>query len=116
MLYLNTLTAISGLVASATAASVPRSFGQTTDNGFPKPNEQQTLAIAKEAGGKLPGGALPSGLGATSITTLQLIAFNEIFEVAYFSSLLNNLTSGVSGYDPPNKNAVIEVVKAIRAV
>lgn len=115
MLYLKTLTAVTGLVASAAAASIPRSFSQTNENGFPKPNEQQTLAIANEAGGKLPGGSLPSGLGPTSITTLQLIAFNELFEVAYFSSLLNNLTSGACGYDPPRKDAVIEVIKAVRA-
>src|SRR5687767_13823553 len=116
MLYLKTLTAVASLVASATASTLPRSFSQTSDNGFPKPNDQQVLAISQEAGGKLPGGSLPSGLAATSITTLQLIAFNELFEVAYFSSLLTNLTSGTSGYDVPNKDAVVEVIKAIRAV
>lgn len=116
MLYLNTLTALTGFAASAAAGVVPRQFAQTDANGFPKPNEQQTLAIAEEAGGKLPGGSLPSGLSATSITTLQLIAFNELFEVAYFSNLLYNLTSSQTGYDPPSKDAIIQVIKAIRAV
>lgn len=116
MLYLKALTAVTGLVASATAATLPRSFSQTKDNGFPKPSAQEILDISKAAGGKLPPGSLPTGLSPTSITTLQLIAFNELFEVAYFSSLLSNLTLNLDGYQIPSQAQSIEVVKAIRAV
>lgn len=115
MLYLRTLAAVTGLVASAAAATLPRSFSQSNANGFPKPNDQQIMAIAEQAGGKLPPGSLPSGLDPLSITTLQLVAFNELFEVAYFSSLLNNLTSNASGYDIPDRDAAIKVITAVRA-
>lgn len=116
MLHMKPLVLLAALVAPAAAAILPREFNQTSSEGFPKPNTQQLMAIAEQAGGKLPAGSLPTDLSNTSITALQLIAFNELFEVAYFSSLLNNLTMNATGYDVPEKKAVIEIVKTVRAV
>ncbi|KAH6722774.1 late sexual development protein [Leptodontidium sp. MPI-SDFR-AT-0119] len=54
--------------------------------------------VFKLAGGTLTNGALPSSLKAGGIHALQLIAVNELFEVAYFTELVKNITTGVSGY------------------
>ncbi|KAH8178030.1 ferritin-like domain-containing protein [Sarocladium implicatum] len=115
MFYLKPLVVLATLTASVAPAILPRDFNQTSEDGFPKPNTKQTLLIAEQAGGKLPAASLPSGLSKTSITTLQLIAFNELFEVAYFSSLLNNLTMNATGYNPPEKKAIVEILETVRA-
>ena len=107
------LATLGGLVAGV---SVPRSHDAPTNNGFPNPNDQQKLAIAKQAGGLLPNGPPHATLGAGSTTALQLIAFNEIFETAYFSSLLQNVSDGAEGYRARNKAELVNVFKTIRAV
>jgi hypothetical protein len=53
------------------------------------------------------------------ITNLKLIAFNELFEVAYFNELLLNITTNVTGYtfsDEKDHDFVIEAFTAILAV
>ena len=54
--------------------------------------------IGQLAGGPLPDTAPPSSISAVSAANLRLIAFNEIFEVAYFTELLANITKGEKGY------------------
>ncbi|KAK4494097.1 hypothetical protein PRZ48_014395 [Zasmidium cellare] len=85
-------------------------------NGFPSVavGSPQLLAIEKQAHGTLPNGPLPSKIQDATATTLQLIAFNEIFEVAYFTSLLNNITSGA--YNVGEGAAKQIVINAITAV
>ena len=55
---------------------------------------------------------------ATGVTTLQLLALNELFEVAYFTELLTNVTTNVAGYDtasfaPLDRKYVIDATTAI---
>ena len=53
-----------------------------------------------------------------SATTFQAIAFGELFEVAYFTSLLNNITDNVQGYEIGSgavRGAVIDALTAIQA-
>ncbi|KAG8526641.1 uncharacterized protein KY384_008070 [Bacidia gigantensis] len=69
-------------------------------DGFPNPSADQVVAIQQKAGGSLPGGPLPASLQPNGVTALKLIALNEIFEVAYFTSLLYNITHEVAGYGP----------------
>jgi hypothetical protein len=69
------------------------------ENGFPNPSQDQTLQIQIEAHGTLPNGPPPPKLSPEGITNLQLIALNELFEVAYFTELVYNLTNKVPGYD-----------------
>lgn len=85
-------------------------------NGFPnlKPGSPELLAVEKQAHGTLPNGPLPSSIQDATATTFQLIAFNEIFEVAFFTSLLNNITSGV--YNIGEGAAKQIVINAITAV
>ncbi|EOD50000.1 putative sexual development protein [Neofusicoccum parvum UCRNP2] len=68
-------------------------------NDFPNPDQKEIDDIQEIAGGTLPnggGGAPPS---ADALTSLRLIAFNELFEVAFFTSLLQNITHNVPGFD-----------------
>ncbi|KAK4617950.1 hypothetical protein CLAFUW4_12511 [Fulvia fulva] len=134
---------VSALVASAAATAVPHnqpqpnkgySWGDKSpaaptgangknqpfrfplSNGFPNiqvPSDALT-AIQKQAHGTLPNGALPKKINDTSATVLELIAFNEIFEVAYFTSLLGNITDGT--FDVGKGAAKDIVVNAITAV
>ena len=53
-----------------------------------------------------------------SATTFQAIAFGEFFEVAYFSSLINNITNNVPGYEIGSgavKSAILDALLAIQA-
>lgn len=123
-------TVIAALAGSAAAA--PFSF--PLPNGFPSPNTAALSMIEELAGGPLPNTALPTSVSPQVVTALQLIAANEIFEVAYFTELHNNITSvcalqkkfdcldsqtncekGVAGYELAgmNKTYVSGVINAI---
>lgn len=104
------LLSLSTLLGLTLGAAIPN------NNGFPMPNDQQKLEIAHEAGGLLPGGPAPTSLGANSITAFQLIAFNELFETAYFSSLLHNITSEAPGYHAQNKEELVKIFSTVLAV
>lgn len=73
-------------------------------NGFPKianPSDQLNQ-IQQDARGTLPKAAPNAPAPATpqpdSLTSLGFIAFNELFEVAFFTELFNNVTTGASGF------------------
>ena len=100
---------VAGLVAK-------RAYDIPSNDGFPKPNDQQVVTIAQQAGGKVPGGPLSTTLGAGSVTAFQLIAFNELFETAFFSSLLHNVTENVPGYEPDDKGEIVTILKTVLAV
>lgn len=93
------------------AAAAPFSF--PLPNGFPNLNATAMQEVFKLAGGTLPNGALPSSLKAGGIQALQLIAANEIFEVAYFTELLANVTNDVPGYSVENKDYVVRTLTAV---
>ncbi|CAK3990029.1 Hypothetical predicted protein [Lecanosticta acicola] len=87
-------------------------------NGFPNiTNPSDALnQIQIQAHGTLPNATLPSSISDLTATTFQLIAFNELFEVAFFTSLLQNITDNVSGFDIGSGAAKQIVVNAITAV
>jgi len=68
-------------------------------DGFPNPNTDQILTIQKQAAGTLPNGPPPATLSPEGIINLQLIALNELFEVAFFSELVYNVSNKLPGYD-----------------
>lgn len=125
------VTALLGLSATASPVANPPSYGGGSSkgqvafkfpltNGFPniKVPSPELTEIQKNAHGTLPNTALPTKINDTSAANLQLIAFNEIFEVAYFSSLLNNVTHGSYGQEIGSKaakNMVINAIKTVRA-
>ncbi|ORX34319.1 putative sexual development protein [Kockovaella imperatae] len=84
-------------------------------NGFPTPNNDALHQIFVAAGGSLPNTPLPTTLPSDAVTTLQVIAYNEIFEVAFFSSFLNNVTNGVEGFTdlPMDKSYIVDILTAV---
>jgi hypothetical protein len=51
-----------------------------------------------------------------SLTSLRLIAATEVFEVAFFTELLFNITNNVDGYEINHKGARDFIVRALTAV
>lgn len=102
------------LLKLASAYSIPSA------DGFPKPDAQQILKIQNDAGGVLPNEPPPPELTDSGITNFQLIAFNEQFEVAFFSSLIENITNNVDGYQstPGIKDTaeLLEILNNVKAV
>lgn len=68
-------------------------------DGFPNPNDDQITAIQKQAAGTLPTSPPPPSLSPEGVTNLQLLALNELFEVAFFSELVYNVSNKFPGYD-----------------
>ena len=92
--------ALTALLFAYNASAAPTPFNPfPLPNGFPNPSQSQLADIQKAAGGTLPNGPLPPTLKDDASTTLNLIALNELFEVAYFTQLLANVTQKVPGYD-----------------
>ena len=89
-------------------------------NGFPTPNPTAVLDIQDQAQGTLPNGAAPSPISAEGKANLRLLAFNEIFETAFFTQLLANVTNNITGFREEDMNgfkrsAVIEMLTATQA-
>lgn len=113
------LAAAASLLGLASAApSAKRDYSAPTSDGFPDPNAAQLATIEGLADGQLSNQAPPATLAPSSLTAFQLIAFNENFEVAFFSSLLDNITADVPGYNlnPHQKSEVLTVLKTVKAV
>ncbi|KAL2840782.1 hypothetical protein BJY01DRAFT_257263 [Aspergillus pseudoustus] len=72
-------------------------------DGLPSLNPEQLQQIEKQAHGTLPGLPLPTNISAVGATNLQLIAFNQFIEVAFYTELLYNVTNTVKGYEFPNE-------------
>lgn len=104
------------LLGSAVAGLVPRIESAPTDDGFPNPDAEQQKTFESEAFGRAPGTPLPDKLGPSSTTVFQLIAFNEIWESAYFDSLLRNITDEVEGYETDEKDKLIKIISTVLAV
>ncbi len=92
-----TVFAFAAAVAAAPAIDpgVPRF---PLPDGFPTPNPDQLAEIQRLAGGTLPNQPLPTNLSQDAIATLKLLAHNELYEVAFFTELLNNITTAALGY------------------
>lgn len=120
MHFINIISASATFAGLASAApAVPRSYSSPSTDGFPTPNPQQLLAIEKEADGQLSNAPPPPKIADSSLTAFQLIAFNENFEVAFFSSLIENVTSDNDGYglaSDEKKDKMLSILETIKAV
>lgn len=97
--------------AASLVAAAP--FSYPLANGFPNLNSTATQQVFKLAGGTLPNGALPTSLKAAGVQNLQLIAANELFETAYFTELLANITGKVAGSQVENYDYVVDTLTAV---
>ncbi|KAK5058876.1 hypothetical protein LTR84_011140 [Exophiala bonariae] len=90
-------------------------------NGFPNiANPSKQLDDINEAAhGTLPNGPPPPAApAADDILSLRFIAFNELFEVFFFSELLQNITNNVDGFtfeDSHERQIVIDAITAVQA-
>lgn len=109
-----------GMISFVCAAPTGATGGQTQlPDGMPSPSLKQLAKIEQNARGTLPNAPPPPSISHKGITNLKLIAFNELFEVAYFNELLRNITNNVPGYtfsDEHDRDFVIEAFTAILAV
>ena len=89
---------------AAGPASATSVFSFPLSNGFPNiPNPSTQLTQIEDQGhGTIPNQPPPSSVKSDTITSLQLIAFNEISEVAFFTELLENVTNNAPGYTFPD--------------
>jgi hypothetical protein len=91
------------------------------DNGFPniKNPSPELDAINQAARGTLSNAPPPAkGPSAETLTSLQLVQFNENWESYFFSDLLQNITEGVPGYefqDQKYKEKIVNVLTAVLA-
>ena len=114
---------------SASSASFPTAvnsngnkFAYPLSNGF-SDTVQDILEIEQAAGGTAINATAsplfaPFGVADTTLVVLRLIAFNEIFEVAFFTEVLTNITNNVPGYDIPagfDRDYILATFKAIQA-
>jgi len=103
--------------SGASSTQVPFIFPPNPTH-FPTPSAQELITIEEQAGGTLSDAPPPPFPGQDGITNLQLIAFNELFEVAFFTDLIHNITHHVSNYEVENFNLdrdyVLEALKAIQ--
>lgn len=114
---------IAAFAALASAAPLEKRFSDFSPNGkyfplkngFPDPSNDELLNIEKKAYGTLPNWAA-SDASEEGIINLQLIAFNELLEVAFFSELLHNVTEKAPGYDLGyGQEYVLDTLKTIVA-
>jgi hypothetical protein len=92
------------------------SIRSTSQHALPHPSLDQKLGIQLQAHGTLPNGPPPQKLSEEGRTNLKLIALNELFEVAFFTELVWNITNKVSGYELGYSNEyVLDTLKAIVA-
>lgn len=102
----------------ALVSAAPFSFPLA--NGFPNvanPSDQLT-AIQNKAHGSLPNGGPPASITPNTLTSLQLVAFNELAEVAFFTELISNVTNNVEGYriqDGPSRKFILDNLIAVQA-
>lgn len=104
---LHCLVALAG--ASTALPAIPRSYD------IP----EQLTTIQQKAGGQLSNAPPPPKLAPSSLTAFQLIAFNENFEVAFFSSLIDNITNNVAGFevgDSDKKGELLSILETVKAV
>lgn len=119
MYALRALPALGVLLGLASAApAVTRDVTVPTTNGFPSPNAQQLVAINKKADGQISNAPPPPKIANSSLTAFQLIAFNELFEVAFFNSLAQNVTNNVTGFEVGHmeKHKLLNILDTVIAV
>lgn len=112
------LSAVSLVIAAPTRTDAPDLDDHPPD-GMPNPSPSELKEIEQNAHGTLPNGPPPPVISDLGIVNLKLIAFNELFEVAFFDELITNITENVKGYTFPDENSrkfVLEALQAILAV
>ncbi|KAJ5894036.1 hypothetical protein N7495_005727 [Penicillium taxi] len=92
--------------------------GNELPNGLPYPSPSELSLIEQKSQGTLPNGPVPPVVSNKGLNNLKLIAFNELFEVAFFGELIQNITEKIDGYrftDGGDRDFVLRSLQAILA-
>ncbi|KAJ5246746.1 hypothetical protein N7468_001729 [Penicillium chermesinum] len=111
-------SAMALLGALSLTSGAPINTTNELPNGLPFPSASELAVIEQNAHGTLPNGPPPPVISNKGINNLRLIAFNELFEVAYFNELITNITEGKDGYrftDSGDRDDALRSLKAILA-
>ena len=87
-------------------------------NGFPNLSASALTDVNNAAHGTLSNATGKPTFSANDLTNFQLVAFNEFFEVAFFTSLLTNITTNVPGFEIPahlNATYILDTLIAVQA-
>lgn len=103
------------LTASGAQLKSGNPFSFPLDNGFPNLSPDALAVVNNLAQGTEPNGGAPT-LQTDDLTSVQLIAFNELFEVAFFTDLLFNVTNNVPGFGFQDQNQRQTVINALIAI
>ncbi|KAJ5107351.1 hypothetical protein N7456_004026 [Penicillium angulare] len=116
------VTSAVALLAAHLVSAIPTNYARSIEkelpDGLPYPSPSELSLIEQAAHGTLPNGPVPPVISNKGITNLKLIAFNELFEVAFFHDLLTNITENVEGYrftDQGDRDFVSRALAAIVA-
>nr|OQO20947.1 hypothetical protein B0A51_11459 [Rachicladosporium sp. CCFEE 5018] len=101
-----------GSSTSSAADAGQSAFSFPLPNGFPNVSASALKDLEIAAQGVPGNGAAPM-VSEDAKTSFRFIAFNELFEVAFFTELVNNITSG--HYTVPNGQSA-NVLRALHAV
>jgi hypothetical protein len=109
-----------GLSCLALVSAAPFSFNNNPlGNNFPTPAAGQLAAIETQAHGTIPTGnpPPPAPPKADTLTSLRLIAFNELFEVSFFQQFLSLVKSKAHGFwdDSRDMDLLVNALTAILA-
>ncbi|KAK4197559.1 hypothetical protein QBC40DRAFT_231969 [Triangularia verruculosa] len=105
------------LFLATTSVVTARVVRRDTADGFPNPNATQLEFIENLADGTLSDAPPPPSLNESSIPIFQLINFNENFEVAFFTSLIENITTDEAGFTLPTekKEQILDILTTVLA-
>jgi hypothetical protein len=111
-----------GLSCLSVVSAAPFTYANNPiGNGFPTLNAQALSDVEVAAQGQLSNAppAAPGSAGAPhadSLTSLSLVAFNELTEVAFFTELIANITSDCDGFQIEHRGAREFILRALHAV
>ncbi|KAK3073847.1 hypothetical protein LTR53_004202 [Teratosphaeriaceae sp. CCFEE 6253] len=94
-------TSTHGSTSSTQGSGAQKPFDFPLQDGFPDVSDDVLNDIENIALGTLSNAPPPpkSGANDTSINELAFVAFNELFEVAFFTSLITNISNDVPGFE-----------------
>jgi hypothetical protein len=101
--------------ASGSATAVYASTSTLVPNSFPDLSDAQLKQVEQLAHGTEPSTAPPPSLSEQGGINFQLVEFNENFEVAFFTSFINNITNDVPGFELQDKDEKNFIVTALTA-
>jgi hypothetical protein len=93
-------------------------FTYPLTNGFPTINfsSESYTALLATAHGSGPKSRPPPTLSPASLPSLQLLAFHHLYSVAFYTSLLHNLTTNSSPYFIPSATTHATLVAALTSI